>query len=356
MKVGVITDQHFGARGDNQVFDAYFEKFYDQFFFPTMVERGVKDLLILGDTFDRRKFINFVSLANCRRYFFDRLRDHGISVTMVVGNHDVFYKNTNDVNSPQLVLSDYENIRILTRPEVVQFDDVRIIMMPWICPDTFDESMHMIQNEPAECLFGHLELDGFEMYKGQPMHGGLSSHIFSRFELVCSGHFHTRSQVGNIRYLGSPYEMSWSDYDDPRGYHIFDTETRSMDFFKNPFRMFYKVFYNDENKKQPLRVDGQGEPNLKERYVKVIVENKSDSKLFEKILNKLYGMQPHEMKVIEVIEDITSTARSEGIDVEDTITLLDNYVDGMEIGLDKDRLKATLSSLYVEARTLEEEV
>jgi DNA repair exonuclease SbcCD nuclease subunit len=253
-------------------------------------------------------------------------------------------------------LGDYQNIRILTRPEVIQFDDVRIIMMPWICADTVSESMDMIQNTSAECLFGHLELDGFEMYKGQPMHGGLPSHLFSKFELVCSGHFHTRSQVGNIRYLGSPYEMSWSDYDDPRGFHIFNTEDRSMDFQKNPNRMFYKVYYNDEDKKQPLRVDGQGKPDLKDKYVKVIVENKSDSRLFEKIINKLYAMQPHEMKVIEVIEDITSTAKTDGIDVEDTITLLDNYVDGMEIGLEKTRLKSTLSSLYVEARALEEEV
>ena len=59
MKIALVTDLHFGARGDSVPFDNFFKKFYDDTFFPYLVEHGIKTIFDLGDTFDRRKYINF---------------------------------------------------------------------------------------------------------------------------------------------------------------------------------------------------------------------------------------------------------------------------------------------------------
>ncbi|NCA22519.1 MAG: hypothetical protein EBS86_15460 [Crocinitomicaceae bacterium] len=99
MKVAIITDQHFGARNDSTLFLDFYEKFYRDTFFPTLIKEKIDTVLILGDTFDRRKYINFFSLKRAKQMFFDPLFQMGIQVHMLAGNHDTYFKNTNDVNS-----------------------------------------------------------------------------------------------------------------------------------------------------------------------------------------------------------------------------------------------------------------
>ena len=166
MKIALITDTHFGARGDHAAFDRYFKKFYEQSFFPTLDERGIRNVIHLGDMFDRRKYINYLTLNNCREYFFDPLRDRKIRLDVIVGNHDVFYKNTNEINSPELLLADYDNITPYSDPVELTYAGSDILMLPWICADNYQEVMGMIADTRAEICFGHLEIAGFQMYKG----------------------------------------------------------------------------------------------------------------------------------------------------------------------------------------------
>jgi len=88
MKVAIITDQHFGARNDSPNFLDFYQKFYDNVFFPKLEEIGIKELLILGDTFDRRKYVNFYSLQRTKQMFFDKLKEKNIKIYMLAGNHD----------------------------------------------------------------------------------------------------------------------------------------------------------------------------------------------------------------------------------------------------------------------------
>lgn len=351
MKLALITDQHFGARGDNQVFDAFFQKFYEKVFFPVIDELGIEQVVDLGDTFDRRKFINFLTLNNARSYYFDQLRNRNVKVNLLVGNHCTFYKNTNAVNSPKLLLGDYQNVNIIENAEEVTFEQLKVLMIPWICADNHEYTMNKIQNTQADVVMGHLELDGFEMYRGQPNVGGEKAETFSRFDQVFSGHFHHRSTKGNITYLGNPYELTWSDYDDPRGFHIYDTVTRQLHFIENPYRMFFKIHYDD-------KVVDYTQVNTKEykdRFIKLIVVNKTDFLGFDKFVDRLYNAGPAELKILENMADYDDTAiDDEKIDVEDTPTLLEQYVDATETDLDKNRLKTFLRSLYVEALAQEE--
>ena len=354
MRVAIITDQHFGARNDSLHFLDFYEKFYDETFFPVVDAAGISTLLILGDTFDRRKYVNFYSLQRAKKMFFDKLADRGIKVHMLVGNHDTYYKNTNDVNSPKLVLEEYDNINIIKNPDTIRIDDTSICMMPWICPENYEHSMSMLKLTEATICMGHFEIEGFQMYRGAPSHEGLEPKMFDKFDMVFSGHYHHKSSRGNIHYLGNPYELTWQDHDDPRGFHILDLETQELEFIQNPNKMFKKLIYDD--KVDDIKtITSMDLTQLKTSYVKVVVVNKTNPYLFDTLINRLYQVGPID---ITIAEDFTEQEDIQDDDVdqaEDTTTILNKYVDNLTTDLEKDKIKNLLRGLYVEALNEESE-
>ena len=354
MRVAIITDQHFGARNDSLHFLDFYEKFYDETFFPAIDFAGITTLLILGDTFDRRKYVNFYSLQRAKKMFFDKLADRGIKVHMLVGNHDTYYKNTNDVNSPRLVLEEYDNINIIKNPGTLQVGDTSICMMPWICSDNYEHSMQTLKLTEATICMGHFEIEGFQMYRGAPSHEGLEPKMFDKFDLVFSGHYHHKSSRGNIHYLGNPYELTWQDHDDPRGFHILDLETQELEFIQNPNKMFKKLIYDD--KANDIKtITSMDLEHLKTSYVKVVVVNKTNPYLFDTLINRLYQIGPID---ITIAEDFTEQEDIQDDDVdqaEDTTTILNKYVDNLTTDLEKDKIKTLLRELYVEALNEESE-
>ena len=347
MKIALITDTHFGGRNDSKAFDDFFKKFYEEVFFPELKKREIKNIFHLGDCFDRRKYINFDSLRSCREYFFNKTLEENIVVDMIVGNHDTYYKNTNNVNSPELLLQDYLNVTIYSKPKTITISGRDILVLPWICTDNYEESLKHIEETTAKICFGHLELEGFQMWKGQENKEGFDPKLFRNFDLVCSGHFHHRHTKGNITYLGNPYEMFWNDFEDQRGFHIFDTETLELEFIKNPFTMFEKVYYDDTQ--TTPNVD-----NYKDKVVKLIVVNKNDHTAYDKFLDKLYKVNPIEVKIVEDFSEFESDLLDdEDVDITDTLTLVSQYVDALETDVDKERLKTLMKTLYVESQDYE---
>ncbi len=225
MKIALITDQHFGGKQDSQSFLNYIEHFYTKQFFPYLLENNIKTVVDLGDTFDRRKYVNFHTLHQVKQFYFDNLNKCSITLCSIVGNHSTYYRNTNSINSSELLYGHYENISTYPSPTTITLDGTNIDLIPWINSENYDETIEFIKNSKSQIAFGHLEIDGFAMYKGYVADSGLSKKIFNRYEVVCSGHYHHKSSKGNIHYLGAPYEITWNDYDDPRGFHVFDTDT-----------------------------------------------------------------------------------------------------------------------------------
>lgn len=348
MKAVLITDTHFGARGDSLAFDNFFRKFYEEVFWPEIDKRGIDTIFHLGDCFDRRKYINFNSLKNCREYFFDQAQSRNITISMIVGNHDTFFKNTNDVNSPGLLLNDYTNIATYNRPYTVNVDGTSILLMPWICTDNYQECMEAISDTDADVCFAHLELAGYQMWAGQESHDGFDPALFKKFKLVCSGHFHHRQSKGNVTYLGNPYEMFWQDYNDRRGFHIFDTDTLELEFIENPFIMFTKIYYDD------TKDNGYSNADFQNKHIKLIVVNKTDTYAYEKFLEKIYKANPVEVKIVEDFSEFEAAAiDDEDVDVSDTLTLLTQYVDAIDAEVDKERLKNLMKTLYIESQNQE---
>ena len=352
-KVAIITDTHWGARNDSQVFSNYFAKFYENIFFPTLEKRGIRTVIHMGDIVDRRKFINYKTLFQMRHHFFDACYGRYINLHMIIGNHDTFFKNTNSLNSMDcLRLHDDHQVHIYEEPTEVDFDGLKCLMMPWICDETREQSLKAIQDTKAQILFGHLEVKGFEMHIGSFSREGVDANLFQKFDMAMSGHFHHKSDNGNIYYLGNPYQITWSDYKDPRGFHIFDTETRELEFILNPLEMFHKIYYDDD--KMTLEsIQNEDYSKYKDCYVKVVVVKKNNPFWFDTLIDKLYKEDVGDISVVENFDEDFLMGDENLIDeAEDTMTILSKYVNSLNID-NKKELDSLMQSLYTESLSVE---
>ena len=342
MKIALITDQHLDGRKGSLPFWNYFQKFYDDIFFPTLEKEGVRTIVDLGDTFDNRKSMDFNTFNRVNENYFKRLKDY--KVHMILGNHCTYYKNTNRINSPELLLDQYKNIRIYASPEEITLGGKKFLMMPWINSGNRDECLKLIAESEADIMCGHLECDGFEVTPGMKFEGGFKVSAFKNFDRVWSGHFHHKSKHGNVQYLGNPYQMFWNDYKDTRGFHIYDTESDKLKYIKNPFEIFDKIFYDD------TRVDynKQDVSDYKDKYIKLIVEEKRDYQMFETLVDRLYNVGAHDVKIAETLVDADAVDDVE-LNTKDTLTLLSEYIDEIDLQVSKPDLKKLMQSLYIES-------
>ena len=344
MKVAIITDTHYGARKGSKHLHDYFELFYRDVFFPSLEEHKIDTVIHMGDIFDSRKSIDLQSLEWSKRVIFEPLRKY--KVQAIIGNHDCYYKNTNFVNSPELLLQNYPNIKLYSKATEIKVGKRKILMLPWICSENYDETVDKIKKSKAKVAMGHLELNGFKATRGHMMEDGKDVRVFDKFERVYSGHFHTRSDDGKIFYLGNPYEMFWNDVNDPRGFHIFDTETLTHTPINNPYKLFYNIYYEDTNHKL------FNTTVYKNKIVKVIVRKKSKPKEFEKFIDKLYSAGVQDLKIIENFE-IHANENFEIEEDENTLSILNRYIDESEFEYDKSIIKNIFQDLYRQACEVE---
>jgi len=356
MKIALITDTHWGIRNDSPVMLNQMKKFLDEVFFPTIDSQDIDTVIHLGDLVDRRKYINYVTAKRLRDDFLEPLRRRNIDVHIIAGNHDTYFKNTNDINSLRELLDrKYPNINIYDNvaAEMIFADKTKIFMLPWICDENREWCMKAIDETNAPILMGHLELNGFEMYRGQVNEHGDDPKIFDKFDLVCSGHYHTRSSRSNIHYLGTPAQYTWSDYGDTKGFYVLDTETRGLTFIENPYKIFFKFHYDDINKQmdEVLVFDAA---QYKDTYVKVIVKNKTNPYWFDLVIDKIEKSGPAD---IQIVEDHFNLNLEDDNDIvneaEDTITIIRKFVDSMNVNTDKKRVENIIQSLYIEAHEIE---
>jgi len=342
MKVAIITDTHYGARKNSKLFHDYFLRFYNDIFFPTIDEEGIDTILHLGDAFDNRTGINFGALSWAKDNIFDPIKERGINVHLIVGNHDSYYKNTNDVNAVDLLLREYDNVNVYSEATEVLIDKLKVLFIPWINSENEESTFKLIEKTDCKVSMGHLELAGFAANKHVFMEHGFDRKLFEKFEKVFSGHYHTRSNDGRVFYLGNPYEIYWNDAEDPRGFHIFDTDTLELTAINNPYRLFYKLYYDDE---PSSLLDARP---YKDKIVKLIVRNKPRPKEFEKVVDKLYSAGVSDLKIIENF-DFHESTEFEAFETEDTLSILNRYVEESDVDLDRNKIKIIMEQIYKEA-------
>ena len=343
MKIAILNDTHCGVRSDMVEMSDYQGRFYEEIFFPYLDQHDIKHIIHMGDYFDRRKFINFASLQRNINHFIKPMQERGITMDLIIGNHDTYYKNTNEVNAVDLLLREYDNVTVYSEATEVSIDEwLNVLFIPWINKENEERTFKFIQTSDCHCAMGHLELNGFRAHRGCVMDHGHESELYSKFTKVFSGHYHTRSDDGRIYYLGNPYEMFWNDVGDRRGFTILDTETLEHFHIDNPYRLFYNVYYEDT----PHQLFDATE--YANKIVKVIVRQKTSTKDFEKFIDKFYEVGVSDIKVVENF-DIQDPEEFEVFESEDTLSILDRYIQEAEINLDKPKLQNIMRSTYQEA-------
>lgn len=353
MKIAIVTDQHFGVRNGSSIFLDHQRKFYDDIFFPTIEHRGITTVFDLGDTFDVRKNINFVALKESKCMWFDKLKDRNITLHSLVGNHTAVYKNTNDVNSVDLLTDQYSNVVPYSEPKEINVGGLDILMMPWINNENYGHSMECMNSTKAQVLFGHFEIAGCLMDKNVMNEHGMKISDFRKFDMVLSGHFHHKSITNNIHYLGSPYQMTWADYGDQKGFHIFDTDTRELEFIKNPFEMFHKIWYDDEGKSIDELLNFCSD-EYRNSYVKIIKQTVNNLYYFDLFCDKIYKSDPANVQIVDDHLNLGMVNDSDIVsEAEDTLTILSKYIDQMGSDIPKQELSKLMRSLYMEALQME---
>jgi DNA repair exonuclease SbcCD nuclease subunit len=336
MKIAIISDTHWGIRNDNSVFLDNNKKFLDN----------------MGDIVDRRKYININTAKRLREDFLEEIEKRGLNFHLIIGNHDTYFKNTNDVNIANELLRGYNNFFIYHKePVELVFDGTKILFIPWICEQNRKASLEKIQNTDAQIAMGHLEISGFEMYKGSIVSHGDDRSLFGRFDIVFSGHFHHRSTDGTIFYQGSHSEFTWSDYDDQKGFQIFDTKTREINFIKNPYTLFKKVWYNDSDENNLNQINYE---QYRDSYVKVVIQEKNNLYLFDKFIESIEAVNPIHLQVVEDNLMLNLEDDQEIInEAESTIDIFRKYIESIESkSFDKAKLESKIFELYNEAINL----
>lgn len=349
MKICVITDTHQGWRDDNPYFISLMKRFYDEVLFPCIDEYKITRILHLGDIVERRKYINFYTLHRLRHDFLDPCLERGIKIDLTLGNHDTYFKNTNEVNSPTELFLKWPNISVHTGPTQIQIGNLDIALVPWVCADNKEETFQFLRDTKAKVCMGHLELIGYEMERGRKSDHGYNAEVFEKFHSVASGHYHHKSSTDNIHYLGSPFQLTWADSGDLRGFHIFDTETLEFEFIANPFDVYRKFEYDDVQYtiEELLAFDPA---QFKDKYIKVIIKNKVNPYAFDLVIEALESAGAAE---ITPVDDHFNYDKVKDEDIlmeaDDTMTSLRKYVDTLNFGVDKVALDKKINDLYYAA-------
>lgn len=346
MKVCLLGDVHISARNASPVFHKQLDLFTNQVLIPYLLENNIDTIFQLGDLFDSRRSINFLSLYEARNNFFDKLKSNGIQLHTLVGNHDAYFRETLEITSSKLLLQEYSNITVYDKPTTIDFNNHKIDIIPWICAENRAEVKSFVKDSNSKFCFGHFEFEGFSMYVGVEAHGGISTEgFYEKYDLIETGHYHTQSENGKVHYVGIPYEITWSDYNDQKGFHILDLETLDKEFIPNPYKVFSRIEYddtiNDYSKHDVKQYSGQ--------YVKIVVIHKSDLYGYDTFMKRLYSAGCNDIKIIEDLSEYQEGVIDEKIDLADTRVIMNNYVDSIDSKCDKQKIKNLLSGLFNEA-------
>jgi DNA repair exonuclease SbcCD nuclease subunit len=336
MHVAVICDTHFGARNDNRVIQQHQEEFLVKRFFPALKKLKITHVLHLGDLVEKRKSIDFVTLKFMRESFLEPLRDLNISLDVVCGNHDTYFKTTNDTNALSELLVGYDVV-VHTQAAEVSYDHNNVLLIPWITPENHDHTMSMIKDTKAKTAFGHLALDGFEYFRGLVATHGLPAKIFEDFDKVWSGHYHQPSSQDNIHYLGAPYEMTWADAGCPRGFGIWSSTSNKMQVVPNPRTIFERIEYSD---------DITEVPDVKNKFVRLSIASCSNTVAFDMFRADIEDQNVADLKV----DDIPVLIDTDQIDIDakDTQSIMIDAVNSLQRE-DVDEIRTLMVDIYKEA-------
>lgn len=351
--LAVITDTHVGARGGSTIFREYFRWWYEHQFFNVLAEKGVTEILHLGDFFDNRNAVSSQDIDFVCKWFANQLMTRNLQFTITLGNHDVAFKNTNRIHSlSMLKAAAPKNVTVIEETTIKVYGEQTFVLVPWINAENYSDTFKKIndvQNKSDVIVAGHFEFAGAKHYlRSAPAEHGLDASLFSEFKEVWSGHFHHKSQMSNIFYLGSSFHLTWMDYNDKRGYHLFDND--GLHYVENDYCLFLEVLYKKETFSK--MTDQEALDKFESRFIRLIVDDEYNHVDLMKAVALINRCKPHDLQIInnmmvnknEYIADNTKTDVAKS-----TVEYIDDYIKNAGDDFDTTEVKQIMSSLYKRA-------
>lgn len=328
--IGIVGDMHIGARSGNKIYHEYFGLFIDDLFL-WIDENNIQELILLGDLFDVRKHVDTWCLSWFKSMFIERCVNRGLRIHVLVGNHDAYYRESLEVNTPRLILSEWpDTFNVVDSPQELTIDGNTFLLVPWIAKSNKEQIESSIKRSKAKYLCGHFEFNGFQMHRGSVAKTQHNHTGYGKFKKIFSGHFHTKSEKDNVLYTGTPYETTWIDANDQKGFYSLDGD--EISFIPNCHTFHEFIQYPE------IRDIGK-------KFVKGIIEDTTDKKAIEKWKEKLLAFNPHGIKFQEKTQ--TVYASSVNMDkIKTTEELIFEFIDETETELDKGKLKNIMSKFY----------
>lgn len=373
MKIAILNDTHADFGGTNrqfsQKFIRYQERFYYEIFFPFCQKEGITKVLHLGDYYHNRKRINYDALNANRKMFLEPLEKHGMSMDIILGNHDIMYNEISTINSLKELLGFYyRSVTIFMKPAVIQYDGFPIQLIPWINDETRQEALNAISSHKANVLAGHFDIKNFLYSKGVYSDVGLTENLFEGYDMVLSGHYHTKSSRKNIHFLGSQFQMTWADAEDEKFFHVLDTETGVLTPVPIPLTLYRKIYLEGSNtfpQQKDLDVFAENfvrifiplEQSSKEKFSSSTGFNSEVDNLVSSLYDVgAYDVAVHEIGTTSVIPleegEESSGATYSWSSTKDLVQqYMENYTPSKPY-LDKSRLMNAVMKIYTEAETL----
>lgn len=342
MSLIILGDTHFGASNSSPIVHANMKKFYADFF-QYIDDHKIKTILQLGDLFDVRKHINTWSLNFFREIFLKPCIERNLHVTVLLGNHDIFYRESLQISSVEEVLAPYsEWFTIIKEPTPMQLCSENFLLIPWVCRENQDQVTKAIETSKATYCAGHFEFNGFELFRGQLAKTHHTHDAYKKFDKVFSGHYHHMSSKDNVLYTGTPYELTWQDCNTTKGFFVLHDDDR-IELVENPHALYSAFSLSKVSEITPDMVS--------EKHVKITVDMVLEPKERDALLGKLYSMKPHSVKLLETKLDATETSNVTYAPTTTVTDLITDYIDNISVNqsIDKSTLNSILMNLYVEA-------
>lgn len=333
-KYAIFTDLHLGVHQNSSTWHSIALKWAD-WFVGELEEKGIKDILFLGDFFHSRSEIS-VNTIHASSELLTRFT--GFNLHMVVGNHDSYYKQKSDIHSLS-ILSGYPNVKIYDRTSTIIIADKKVTFCPW----GFEYS----DIKKSDIIFGHFEIESFKMNAHKLCEVGVKpKELLNKSNLIFSGHFHLNEEReydnGKIIYVGSPFQLDFGERESKKGYYILDFNDLSYTFYKNEVTPIHKRLLVSEI------LDGDDiNEDIREvisnNFVKLVVDKQIDQKILDKIIHNCSSLSPLSLLVDPLINfEVTNELKDSdlsGIDISKAIV---EFVNLLDIKEKEDVIKHTL--------------
>lgn len=353
--IAIISDIHFGQSNFNiELFNSQME-FFEQQFFPYLKENNIKHVIHCGDFFHNRNVINWLLYNEIKTRFFKWFDDNDIILHMILGNHDLFYRSTLKINSLSETVKEFKNIIVYDKNRTITIFPYTIGMVPWI----IDKKSSQLPNN-CDILFVHMDIHGFPMTKGILSKNGYELKHFAKYKYVFSGHYHCNYIKDNVIMVGSPYQTSWNDFNETKGFYVLN-DNYDLNYIKNTINPKFVKLYYDDNKIEVLGLEDSPKfvseeeaiAIAKKNYVRLFVKFIKDQNKLENFHNSLLSVSKNSYKIdIINLSDYVEDVDEEIVELDmDTFDIIISSIENMtfEESIDKELLIKISKSLFKEA-------